>query len=95
MLEYSPRRIIQRMMRMLNINPDDIRKTSEELKQALKDPGGPFAQAGAMNAMLRKGPQTHSGQPAGVAGGPGSGGSATAATIQQQSANPASGMPNS
>jgi len=95
MLEYSPRRIIQRMMRMLNINPDDLRKTAEELKQALQNPTGPFAQASAMNSMLGKGPRTNSGQAAGIAGGPGTGGSATTASIQQQSANPAAGIPNS
>jgi hypothetical protein len=89
MMEYSPRKIIAQFFRTLNLNSEDFKKSPEEIKQMSQE----LARTNATNQMLQGGPKNSEGQAAGVASGPGTGGSPMTATIQQQ-ANPATGMPN-
>jgi len=89
MKTFSPDKTIKKMMHTLNINPDDLEKSLEERSQ---DAQNAEAQRTAGAAQLvNQGPQNSEGQPAGVAGGAGTGGSPMTAQIQQK-ANPASGM---
>lgn len=89
MMRYSPLKIIQQIFRTLNLNPADMEKSPEELQQAAQE----AQRTAAVNNMLGGGPKNSEGQAAGVASGPGTGGSPMAATIQQ-GANPGTGMPN-
>jgi len=96
MLEYSPKKIINRMFITMNVNPDTVKKTPEELQQNLAASGtadrAQDERTMGAAAMLEGGPKNSEGQAAGVASGPGTGGSPMAATINQQ-AKPATGMP--
>lgn len=89
MMEYSPRKIITQFFRTLNLNSEDFKKSPEEMKQLAQT----LARTNAANQMMGNGPKNSEGQAAGVASGPGTGGSPMTATIQQQ-ANPGTGMPN-
>ncbi len=89
MAKFSPDKTLVQLLRTLNINPATLFKSREE--QA-NDKATMERTAGAAK-MLQAGPKNAEGQAAGVASGPGTGGSPMTATIQQ-GANPASGMPN-
>jgi hypothetical protein len=89
MLKFSSDKIIRQLLRTLNLNPSTLEKDPEELKQSLNEMQG----MAGMSQILGAGPKNSQGQPAGIASGPGTGGSPTTAAIQQQ-ANPATGMPN-
>lgn len=88
MQKFSPERALRRLMTSLNVNSEDLEKTPEELANAAQEMQ---SVAGAAQ-LLGQGPQNAEGQAAGVAGGPGTGGSSQTAAIQQN-ANPATGMP--
>lgn len=102
--KYSPEKFLAQLLNALNLNPKNFERTEEELRQLLGQqsgqpgagtPPGPGAEVpgvGAMSQVLGGGPQNSEGQPAGVAGGPGTGGDPTTAGIQR-AAQPASQMP--
>lgn len=87
MAKFSPDRTLRHLMRTLNLNPETIQRSLEEMQTVGDDI---MATAGAAQ-LLGGGPQNSEGQAVGVAGGPGTGGDPTTATIQQQ-ANPMTGM---
>lgn len=90
MTSYSARSVLLALIRTLGLNPGDLQKTFEEKMQAAEEQK--LSQVNATNQFLGGGPQNAEGQAAGVAAGPGSGGSSMTAQVQQQ-ANPATGMP--
>ena len=88
--DYSAQKVLVQLIRTLGLNPDDLKKSFEERQQAAQNQE--LSQVGAANQFLGGGPQNAEGQAAGVAAGPGAGGSPQVAGIQQM-ANPATGMP--
>lgn len=88
MAKFSPEKALRRLMTALNLNSEDLEKSPEEMAAAQQTMQ---SVAGAAQ-LLGQGPQNAEGQAAGVAAGPGTGGSSQTAAIQQ-SANPATGMP--
>jgi hypothetical protein len=95
--DYSPKRIISHLFRVMGLNSENFKKSTDERQQeqqqtaAAQQMGG-AGPTGAAAQLLGQGPQNAEGQAAGVAGGPGTGGSPGAAQVQQL-ANPATGMP--
>lgn len=95
--DYSPKRIINHLFRVMNLNGESFKKTmaermaDQQAAQAAQQAGG-AGPVGAAAQLLGAGPQNAEGQAAGVAAGAGTGGSQMTAQVQQ-SANPATGMP--
>ena len=85
--KFSPDRVLEQLMITLNLNPEHFYKTVEEIQNADVEQ----QRIGLAAQLLGQGPQNAEGQPAGVAAGPGTGGSPQTAAIQQ-SANPATGL---
>lgn len=90
MQDFSTKKTLRKMMTTLNINPEDIIKSLEERSQDAQN--AEIERTRGASELIQGGPQNSEGQAAGVASGPGTGGSPQSAAIQQ-AAQPASGMP--
>lgn len=88
MADFSPKKALAHMMKMLNVNPFDFQKSAEERKNS----GAEMAGVKQAAEILNQSPQSAEGGPAGVAAGPMANGSSGAAAVQQ-SAQPTMGLP--
>jgi hypothetical protein len=90
MMRYSADKHLRKLMQYLNINPDDMEKSQDEIMQAAQE----IQQTAAIGQALGAagGQQGGAAAPQGTESTPGNAGSAEAAAVNQL-ANPLTGMP--
>lgn len=90
MLEFSPQRTLRAMIKALNLNPKDLKKSKEELANAAIEMQNTQAAAGMLQQAGARGSGGESG--AGSVSGPTAGGEGTAAAEANQMVSPTSGL---